>query len=89
VIESLLVVFIPLQLTLGRVVECSRDHVRLLDDLPNGTTLTQEIVVSLIFSVSKILTIKNHQLDCTFLHIVFGSQSLLKSTSDQIGSDTN
>jgi hypothetical protein len=49
VIESLLVVFIPLQLTLGRIVECSRDHVRLLDDLPNGTTLTQEIVVSSIF----------------------------------------
>jgi hypothetical protein len=29
-----------LQLTLGHVVECIRDHVRLLDDLPNGTTLT-------------------------------------------------
>jgi hypothetical protein len=24
---------------LGRVVECVRDHVRLLDDLPNGATL--------------------------------------------------
>jgi hypothetical protein len=38
-IESFVVIFIPLQLTSGRVVECSQDHVRLLDDLPNCTTL--------------------------------------------------
>jgi hypothetical protein len=71
------------------VVECSRDHVRLLDDLPNGTTLDQEIVVSLVFLVTEILTIKNDKLHSIFLHVAFGSQSLLKSTSDQTGSDTN
>jgi hypothetical protein len=38
-IESLVVVFVHLQLTLGRIVECSRDHIRLQDDLPNGMTL--------------------------------------------------
>jgi L-rhamnose isomerase len=59
-VKSFVVVFKHLQLTLGRVVECSRDHVRLLDDLPNSTTLAQEIVVSLIFLVTKILAIKNH-----------------------------
>jgi L-rhamnose isomerase len=48
-IESIIVVFIYLQLTLGCVVECSQDHVRLLNDLPNSTTLTQEIVVSSVF----------------------------------------
>jgi L-rhamnose isomerase len=88
-IESLIVVFIPLQLTLSHIVECSRDHVRLLDDLPNSTTLTQEIVVSLVLPVTKILAIENHHLDYIFLHVAFGSQRLLKSTSDQTGSDTN
>jgi hypothetical protein len=88
-IESLVVVFIPLQLTLGRVVECSRDHVRLLYDLPNSTILTQEIVASSIFLVTEILAIENHQLDSTFLHAVFRSQSILKLTSDQTISDIN
>jgi hypothetical protein len=88
-IESLLVIFIPLQLTFGRVVECSRDQVRLLDNLPNSTTLTQEIVVSLVFPVTEILAIENHQLYNTFLHVAFRSQSLLKPTSGQTGSDTN
>jgi hypothetical protein len=45
-IESLIVVFIPLQLTLGRIVQCSWNHVCLLDDLLNSMTLTQEIVAS-------------------------------------------
>jgi hypothetical protein len=74
---------------MGRVVECSRDHVRLLDDLPNGTTLTQEIVASSVFSVIKIIIIKDHKLNNTILHVTFGSQSLLKPTSDQTGSDIN
>jgi hypothetical protein len=60
-----------------------------LDDLPNGTTLAQEIVVSSVLPIIKILTIEDHKLDSTFLHIAFGSQSLLKPTSDQISSDTN
>jgi inner membrane protein involved in colicin E2 resistance len=88
-IESLVVVFIPLQLTLGCVVECSRYHVRLLDDLPNDMTLAQEIVASLVFPVTKILAIENHQLNSTFLHVTFRSQSLLKPTGDQTDSDTN
>jgi hypothetical protein len=71
------------------MVECIRDHVCLLDDLPNGAALAQEIIVSLIFLVTKILTIKNHKLNNTFLHVTFMSQSMVKLTSDQTGSDIN
>jgi hypothetical protein len=78
-----------LQLTLGRVVECIGDHVCLLDDLPNGATLTQKIVASLVFPVTEIIAIEDDKLNNTFLHIAFGSQSLLKPTSDQTGFDTN
>jgi inner membrane protein involved in colicin E2 resistance len=88
-IKSFVVVFIPLQLTLGRIVERHQDHVRLLHDLSDGSTLAQKIVTSLVFSITKILVIENHKLYYTFLHVAFGSQSLLKSTSDQTGSDTN
>jgi hypothetical protein len=89
VIKSLVVVFIPLQLTLGRMVECIRDHVHLLNGLPNGVTLAQKIVTSLIFSLTKILVIEEHKLNNTFLHVAFMPQSLLKPTGDQTGSDTN
>jgi hypothetical protein len=88
-VKSFVVIFIHLQLTLGHVVKCSRDHVRLLDDLSNGTTLTQKIVVSSVFPLTKTLAIENHKLYCNFLHVAFGSQSLLKLTSDQTSSDTN
>jgi hypothetical protein len=71
------------------VVECIGDHVRLLDDLSNGTTLAQKIVASLVFPVTKILAIEDHKLNNTFLHVAFRSQNLLKPTSDQTGSDTN
>jgi hypothetical protein len=71
------------------MVDCIRDHVRLLDNLPNGTTLAQKIVVSSVFLVTEILVIEDHKLNDTFLHVAFGSQSLLKPTSDQTGSDTN
>jgi hypothetical protein len=71
------------------VFECIQDHVLLLDDLPNGMTLAQEIVASSVFPVTEILAIENDKLDNTFLHLVFGSQSMLKPTSDQTGSDTN
>jgi hypothetical protein len=71
-IEDLVVVFIPLQFTLGRVVECSRDHVRLLNDLSNDTTLAQEIVASSVFSVTEILVIEDHKLNNIFLHVAFG-----------------
>jgi hypothetical protein len=78
-----------LQLTFGRMVECIWDHVCLLDDLPNGTTQAQEIVASSVFPVTEILAIEYHKLNSTFLHVAFGSQNLLKSTSDQTSSDTN
>jgi hypothetical protein len=42
-----------------------------------------------LFSVTEILAIENHKLNDTFLHVTFGSQSLLKPTSDQIGYDIN
>jgi hypothetical protein len=71
------------------VIEFIRDHVRLLDDLPNGATLTQKIVESSVFSVTEILVIEDHKLNNTFLHVAFGSQSLLKPTEEQTGSATN
>jgi hypothetical protein len=71
------------------VVKCIQEHIRLLDDLPNGATLAQKIVASLVFPITEILAIKDHKLNDTFLHVAFGSQSLLKPTSDRTGSDTN
>jgi hypothetical protein len=71
------------------VVECIRDHICLLNDLPNGATLAQEIVAGSVLSITKILVIENDKLHITFLHVAFGSQSLLKLTGDQTGSDTN
>jgi hypothetical protein len=78
-----------LQLTLGHVVECIEDHVRLLNDLPNGVALAQEIVADSVLSITKILTIENDKLHSTFLHAAFRSQSMLKLTSDQTGYETN
>jgi hypothetical protein len=71
------------------MVECIGDHVRLLDDLPNGATLAQEIVAGSVLLITEILTIENDKLNNFFLHIAFGSQSPLRSTGDQIDSDTN
>jgi hypothetical protein len=88
-IYNLVVVFIPLQSTLGRVVEHHQDHVRMLYDLPNGTTLAQKIVMNLVFPVTEIITIKYQKLDCTFLHVAFRSQSMLTPTSDQTCLVTN
>jgi hypothetical protein len=81
--------FIPLQLTLGHVVECIGDHICLLNDLPNGAALAQEIVAGLVLSITKILTIEDHKLNDNFLHVAFRSQTMLKPTSDQTGSNTN
>jgi hypothetical protein len=64
--KRFVVIFIPLQLILGRVVKFSRNHVCLLEDIPNGTTLAQKIVTISVFSVTEILAIENQQLDCTF-----------------------
>jgi hypothetical protein len=52
---------------LGRVVECVGDHVRLLDDLPNGATLAQKVVVSSVLPMTEILGIENDKLNSTFL----------------------
>jgi hypothetical protein len=71
------------------MVECIQDHVRLLDNLPNGMTLAQEIVVCSVLAITEIITIKNDKLHNTFLHVAFRSQSLLKPISDQSGTDTN
>jgi hypothetical protein len=71
------------------VVECIGDHIRLLDDLLNGTTLAQKIVASSVLPITEILTIENDKLHSIFLYDAFGSQSPLKPTSDQTGSDTN
>jgi hypothetical protein len=78
----------PLQLTFGHVVECIGDHVCLLNDLPNGAALTQEIVAGSVLPITKILAIEDHKLNITFLHVAFRLQSLLKPTGDQTGSDT-
>jgi hypothetical protein len=64
------------------VVECIGDHVRLLDDLPNGVALAHEIVVGSVLPITKILAIEDHNLNSTLLHAVFRSQSLLKPTGD-------
>jgi hypothetical protein len=58
-------------------------------DLSDSTSLAQEIVASSIFSITKILASENDKLYGTFLYVAFGSQSLLKPTSDQTSSDTN
>jgi hypothetical protein len=71
------------------VIECIQDHVRLLDDLSNGAILSQEIVASSVFPVTEIIVIEDYKLNNTFLHVAFGSQSLLKPTGDQTGSGTN
>jgi hypothetical protein len=52
-------------------------------------TLAQEIVVSSVFSIIEILVIEDHKLNSTFLHVAFGSQSLLEPTSDQTVYGTN
>jgi hypothetical protein len=71
-----------LQLTLGHVVECIQDHIHLLDDLLNGVALAQEIVTGSVLPITKIIAIENDKLQNTFLHVAFGSQSLLKPTID-------
>jgi hypothetical protein len=58
---------------LGHVVECHRDHVHLLHDLPDGMTLVQKIVVSSVFPVTNIIAIEDHKFHGTFLHVAFGS----------------
>jgi hypothetical protein len=51
--------------------------------------LAQKIAASLGLPIIKILVIEDHKLDNIFLHVAFGSESLLESISDQTGSDIN
>jgi hypothetical protein len=51
--------------------------------------LTQEIVAGPVLPIIEILTIENDKLHNTFIHVAFGSQSLLKPISDQTSFDTN
>jgi hypothetical protein len=71
------------------MVECIWDHVHLLHDLSNSAALAQDIIVGSVFPITEILAIENDKLHSTFLHVAFGSQSLLKPTDDQTSSDTN
>jgi hypothetical protein len=64
------------------MVECIWDHICLLNDLLNGVTLAQEIVADSVLTITEILAIENDKLHNIFLHVVFGSQNLLKPTSD-------
>jgi hypothetical protein len=52
-------------------------------------TLAQKIVATSVFPETEVLAIEDHKLNSTFLHVAFGSQSLLKLTSDQTKSDAN
>jgi hypothetical protein len=52
-------------------------------------TLAQKIVASSVLPITDIITIEHDKLNITFLHVAFRSQSLLKPTGDQTGSDTN
>jgi hypothetical protein len=60
-----------------------------MNNLLDGMTLTQEVVTSSVFPITEILAIENHKLYITFLHVTFGSQSLLRTRSDLTSSDTN
>jgi hypothetical protein len=71
------------------VVEHRGDHVRLMYDLPDSTSPIQKIVASSVLPITEVLIIEDHKLHNIFLHVAFGSQSLLKPTSDQTGSNTN
>jgi hypothetical protein len=88
-VQSLIVVLVFRQLSSGCILKHRGDDVCFLYDLTNGTTLTQEIVVRPVFLITEILATEDNELHDIFHHVIFGSQSLLKLTSDQISSDSN
>jgi hypothetical protein len=45
--------------------------------------------VNLVFLITEILVTENDKLDDTFLYVAFGSQSLLRTTSNLTSSDVN
>jgi hypothetical protein len=52
-------------------------------------TLAQETIASPDFSITEILAIEDNELHDTFLHVAFGSQRWLRTTSDLTCFDTN
>jgi hypothetical protein len=78
-----------LQLTLGCILKHYQDHIPHLYDLPNCTSLAQQVVSCLVLPITEIFIIENHKLDGAFLHVAFRSQSLLRTPSDLTSSDTN
>jgi hypothetical protein len=52
-------------------------------------TLSQEIVAISVFPITEIHTIEDNELHDIFLYVVFGTQSLLRTTSGLTSSDTN
>jgi hypothetical protein len=88
-VQGLIVVLIFHQLSSGCILKHHGNDVCFLYDLPNGTTLAQEIVASPVFPLTEILAIEDNELHGTFLHVTFQSQSRLRTTSDLTSSDTN
>jgi hypothetical protein len=88
-VQCLLVLLVFHQLSSGCILKGRGDDVCFRYDLKNGMNLTQEIVMSPVFSITKIIVIEDNELHNTFLLVVFGSQSLLRITSDITSSNTN
>jgi hypothetical protein len=88
-VQGLILVLIFHQLSSGCILKRHRDDVCFLYDLPNGTILTQGIIVSPVFPITEILAIEDNELQGTFLHVAFGLQSWLRTMSDLTCSDTN
>jgi hypothetical protein len=88
-VQGLIVALVFHQLSSSCILKHRGDDICFLYDLLNGTTLAQEIVMSSVFSKTKILTIEDNELHGTFLHVVFESQSWLRTMSDLTRSDIN
>jgi hypothetical protein len=88
-VQGLIVVLVFHQLSSCCILMRRWDDVCFLYDLPNGTTLAQEIVASPVSPIIEILTIKDNELHDTFLHVAFGSQSRLRTMIDLTCSDIN
>jgi hypothetical protein len=60
-VQGLIVVIIFHQLSRGCILKCHGDDICFLYDLPNGTTLAQEIVTSLVFLITEIIAIEDNE----------------------------
>jgi hypothetical protein len=88
-VQGLIVVLVFHQLSSGCILKRRGDDICFMYDLPNDTILTQEIVASPVFLITKILIIDDNELHDTFLHVAFGSQNWLRTMSDLTRSNTN